>query len=515
MLKNIILNKQYKLILINYIKNNQKKIDNFLQGKLLDYSAKNFCFYEFNENFYVTIKNRKNEDIDENKSFVNFYLGFPFPVYSINKKILTKNNREFSFYFKGEPFRCEQRKILKSVISGNFKESKWLEFNNLASFRKQFDKQIRSFCKDSLLCVDPYSFIGDSFIGMHFFDSLVDKYNFSQRIIFSKSYNHMAMLGEVYPYDLNLIKKLFLKYKCLVVPDLLDINLKKTISILSKLSNEEGVIIFPGKSIYVVNDKLGLNFFHYNQPDVILRDQNIEDYMNECMFPFISPKTAFQENKFDGSDNCIFINPFGSLENKTINLDFVVSLCQELNKEKNLKIKLICGLRDCSFHSEWMKKFIKFKKEKNIKCCLSYYSSLNQLALDLYKSRPGVILTTDTSISHLAHRLNLPTVIFYHSIRFDNSSIQSMVSESPLGFGRYFKNSYPLLIREYKKTQVKVISVFLKYLLNNKKNKSNHNFLKKELHEYFPEEYFFEFLPTTYHKKIKKILKNISPINKL
>ncbi len=512
MLKHVFLNRQHKNILNRFIKDNQTKIDAFLNGDIIDYSKKSFNFYEFNKNFYVTIKKPKEV---VSKSQIHFYLGFPFPICSIHKNILTKKIREFTFYFRGEPLRIEQRKILRNAIKTNFSNSIWREFNDISLFRNEFDKNLRKFFADSLLCVDPYSFIGDSFIGMHFFDNLVNKYNFSRRIIFSKSYKHLVMLGDSRPYDLKEIKKLFTKYKCLVAPDLLDVNFEKSIELLSALSGEKGIIVFPGRSLFVLINKNSLNCFHYNQPDVMLRDQNIEDYMNECMLPFINPQAALQEKNFIGNKNSIFINPFGSLKNKTINLDFIVSLCLELNKNVNLEINVICGLQDCSFHAEWVKQFIKIKEEKKIRCRLSYYSSLNELYLDIYNSCPGVILTTDTSISHLAHRLNLPTVIFYHSCRFDHTSIQSMISESPLGFGRYFKNSYPLLIREYKKSQVKIIFFLLKYLLSNKKDKSRIEFLKKELLEYFPEEYFYNFVPKQYQRKIIKILKKVSPINKL
>lgn len=511
MLKKNYLENQHKLILKKFIKANQDKIEAFLRGDLIDYSKKDFNFYEFNENFYVVIKKSKTEGA----SLANFYLGFPFAICSLQKRVITKHTREFIFYFRGEPLRVEQRGILKQIIQDNFKKSSWQEFDSLNLFRKKFDGKIKHFFNEGLLYIDPYSFLGDSFIGMHFYDSLVKKYSFNYRFLFSKTYNHLTMLGETYPIDYAIIKKYFSRYKCLVAPDLLDVNFEKTVKLLFELSGEEGIVIFPGKSLYVVIDKLGFNFFHLNQPDITLRDQNIEEYMNECMVPFIDNYSAYQEEKFKGNEKVIYINPFGSLENKTINLDFTISLCKELNQNKSLSINLIAGLRECEFHSRWIEQFIKLKNKHKIKCRLSYYSSLNQLVLDIYKFRPGVILTTDTSISHLTHRLNLPTIIFYHASRFDNSSIQSMISESPLGFGRYYKNSYPLLIREYKTTYPLIIASFLGYLASDKNNKKNLPSLKKELNEFFPEEYFYKFVSKKYRNNIKKILKKISPLNKL
>lgn len=505
------LESQHKFILKKFIKINQDKIKAFLRGNLIDYSKKDFNFYEFNENFYVVIKKSTIKGV----SLVSFYLGFPFAICSLQKRVITKHAREFTFYFRGEPLRVEQRAILKQIIKDNFKKSSWQEFNSHNLFRKKFDVKMKHFSSEGLLYIDPYSFIGDSFIGMHFYDSLFNKYSFNYRLLFSKNYNHLAILGEAHSIDYTIIKKYFSTYKCLLAPDLLDVNFKNTVELLFQLSGEEGIVIFPGKSLYVVIDKHGFNFFHLNQPDTTLRDQNIEEYMNECMAPFIDNNYAYQEEKFKGNEKVIYINPFGSLENKTINLDFIISLCKELNKNKSLSINLIAGLREREFHSNWIEQFIKLKNIHKIKCRLSYCSSLNQLTLDIYKFRPGAILTTDTSISHLTHRLNLPTIIFYHASRFDNSSIQSMISESPLGFGRYYKNSYPLLIREYKKTYPIIIANLIGYLASDKNNKKNLPYLKKELNELFPEEYFYTFISKKYRNNIKRILKNISPLNKL
>lgn len=513
MSENITLDKFYKLILNKFIENNQKSIIDFLDGKLSDYSKKNFNFFEFSDSFCVLIK--PTAAINCKKSTVAFCLGFPFPVYTVKKELKTKHAGEFVFHFRGEPFRIEQRKILKNWIKDNFKKSTWHEFDDVVLFRRRFDQKIKSLRTKSLLYVDPYNFIGDSFIGAHFSDFLMKRYNFSQRILFSKSFNHISLLGEAYSYNLSLIKDFFIKYRCLVFPDLLDVNFEKTISLLSVVSGVNGVIVMPGRSLYIVIDNSGLHCFHFNQPDVILRDQNIEDYMNECMRPFIDRHNALQQKESVNGCSHLFINPFGSLANKTIDLNFIVSLCKELNKNKKLEINLICGLKDCSFHSDWISKFIKLKKKNNIKCRLSYYSSLDHLASDFCKLRPGAVLTADTSISHLSHRLNFPTVIFFHATRFDNSSIQSMISESPLGFGRYFKNSFPLLIKDYNNLSVKTISKLLLYLLRGGKNEKQRNYLKNELHKLFPENYFYDFIPKIHQKKTKKILKKISPINKL
>lgn len=511
MLKNIYLNKKYQLILINLIKKNKAIINSFVKGDIVDYSNNDFNFYEFNKNFYVLINN-SNKD-----SIVKFNLGFPFPVCFIEKKMKIKNGKAFSFYFKGEELRSEQRNILKNIFSSTSIKSVWKEYDDIDSFRKTFDKKIKTIKLNKLIYVDPYSFIGDSFIGMHFIDGLIKKYKFNERIIFSKSSNHMSSLGEVNNYDESLIKESFLINKFLVFPDLLDINFEKTISLLNLLVGMSGLIVLPGRSIFIELNKNKVNFYHLNQEDIILRNQNIEDYMNDCMRPFIKPYKAYQDKKKTGRKNIFFINPFGSLSNKTLDADFVFFLCQELSKRSNVKINIIAGLKDCSFHQDWIKKFISLKEKQDVEYNLSYYQSLNDLALDFYSLRPGALLTADTSISHLANRINLPNIIFFHTIRFDNTSLQSMISESPLGFGRYFKNSYPVLIERYENYLPGLIANFLFFLadINQQKNIKKKEKLMKDLENIFPEEHFYSLLPKEHHKNIKKILKKISPIVKL
>jgi len=508
------LDKIYQEILRKFIAENQNKIKAFLRGELTDYTKKDFNFFEFSKEFYVIVRSLKKEEL--NKEAIKFNLGFPFPVCTLEKKSLIKNSKVFSFYFKGESLRCEQRKILKNYFKNTKIKARWQEFTSITKFRQKFDSNIKHYHSENLLYCDPYNFIGDSFIGMHFIDGLMSKYSFTDRIIFSHSFDHLSVLGETYGYDLNLLHELFSRYHCLVLPDLLDVNFKKTLAIVSALADQSGLIIIPGRALFLKLHKGRITFFHLDKPDTILCDQNVENYMNECLFPFIESRKACQAEKFTGNKNIFFINPFGSLDNKTIDVNFVVSLCQNLNLFKKIEINIIGGLRNCSFHSKWIKEFIKLAAVKKINYKISYYSSLNQLVMDINKLRPGAILSTDTSISHLANRLNIPTIIFFHARRFDNHSLQSMISESPLGFGRYFKNSHPLLIRNYDLYLPSFIASFLLLLAGNTNIKkiAKKDFINK-LNKLFPLEYFYEAMPPEKRKRIKDTLSRVSPLNKL
>ena len=138
MFKNTYLNKKYKFILINLIKKNKDIISSFIKGDVIDYSNNDFSFYEFNKDFYVLINNSDKDGI------AKFNLGFPFPVCSIEKKMKTKGAKVFSFYFKGEELRLEQRNILKNIFSNTIFKSTWKEFSDIDLFREKFDKTIRA-----------------------------------------------------------------------------------------------------------------------------------------------------------------------------------------------------------------------------------------------------------------------------------------------------------------------------------------------------------------------------------
>ena len=159
MTKNIFLNKKYRLILINLIKKNKNIIESFVRDEMANHDNNDFSFREFNENFYVSVSKSYKHGV------IKFNLGFPFPVFSMEEKIKKKGTKDFSFHFKGEELRLEQRNILKNIFNKTSIKSSWEELDSIGLFREKFDKTIKSFKFDKLLYIDPYSFIGDSFVG--------------------------------------------------------------------------------------------------------------------------------------------------------------------------------------------------------------------------------------------------------------------------------------------------------------------------------------------------------------
>lgn len=479
-----------------------------------DQQSKNrFEFIEISEEICLSLR-PVNSDTSSRQSYL--HLGFPFPVASKPFDICL-HNYICEIFFRGEGLRSRQRKILKNGIWLDRNKIIWKEKKSISDFRKCFSLAMVKYPPKKLLYVDPYSFIGDSVIGMHFIDGLISLFNFSGRIILSKSADDLRMLGEIDKYSVSVLKKYFKANRFIVFPDLLDINFERTLEILQSISSINGIAIFPGRSLFaeIIDGKIYI--YHLKQADVILRGKNIEDYMNECLRPFIDDQLAWQEPFVPGKPRVILVNPFGSLPNKTIDLNFTSLLCGELLKVKNIEVKILGGVKSCPFHQAWVRSFLQSPIAKRKNCRLLFFSNLGKFAEYIKQNRPGAVITADTSIAHMMNRLHIPNTVFCHASRFDNNSLQSMISESPLGFGRYFNNNFPVLIRDYKKISPHDIASFLLFLSGYLKQKNQAHAYKKSLaalNKLFPEKYFYSNRPVSERVAIKNILNRISPINK-
>ncbi len=494
----------------------ERKHSVFLLSFLKELDGKDkdkFQFIEVNQEICLSLR-PVNSGHSNQQSFL--HLGFPFPVVSKPFKV-SLHNHVCEIFFRGENLRRRQRRILKNGAWIESKKFFWKEVVAINNFKKYFLLAMTKYPHKKLIYVDPYNFIGDSVIGMHFIDGFIFSFGFSGRVILSKSANDIRMLGETVDFSVANLKRYFKTNKFLIFPDLLDINFAKTLQILQSVSNINGIAVFPGRSFFAEIINGSIYIYHLKQDDVILRGKNIEDYMNECLWPFIASQPAWQEPSVPGDSRLILINPFGSLPNKTIDLDFTNKLCQELFNYKNIEVRVLGGVKSCSFHQEWVNNFLKLPIVKRKKISPLFFSNLGEFTDYIKQHRPGAVLTADTSIAHMITRLHIPNTVFYHFSRFDNSSLQSMISESPLGFGRYFDNNFPLLIKDYQKIAHRDVALFLLFLSGYLKRKDETVAFKKSLKvvaKLFPEKYFYSKRPISERDSIKNILHRISPVNK-
>jgi hypothetical protein len=113
---------------------------------------KRFSLYEVSDDILIMFNHT-----EKGQSKLN--IGFPFPVrtadYSHNL-----NNLKISFFIRGEPLRKIQRDSIKSM------STYYSEISRQSSFSRLVKEKIAQ--PSRFIYVDPYTFIGDSFIGLYF-----------------------------------------------------------------------------------------------------------------------------------------------------------------------------------------------------------------------------------------------------------------------------------------------------------------------------------------------------------
>jgi len=200
---------------INSILSELKRFENEKNSK--------YSLINASEEFCYTIGKQDNEHI---KSEVVMNIGFPFPTSSrkISLKVLsTFRKLDINFYIRGEPVRSFQREQLFSkhrLIKISEKE-KLIEITTKIISRNK-----------NVSYIDPYTFIGDSYIGLFFLKSFLKKSNLKLKNVYSKNYLHL--IKEYCPKEY--IPNKISEFESLVLmPDLIDSHWPKTLVTIKRL----------------------------------------------------------------------------------------------------------------------------------------------------------------------------------------------------------------------------------------------------------------------------------------
>ncbi|MEK6936054.1 MAG: hypothetical protein AABW67_04655 [Nanoarchaeota archaeon] len=382
--------------------------------------------------------------IKKNLSETTLNIGYPFPMLSKkikNYKDMTKKGISIGFFLKGESIRTKQRLTLFYELCKE-EAVKVIDIKNMDNFRDLTKKICNEYTTFDYF--DPYTFVGDSFIGLYFIDNFKDKFKLKLNKIYSTSYKHLSFAFNSHKFNPNKIDSC--KGLC-IVGDFIDIHWNMTLPLIKQLLKKNKTIVLLGRNIILKKDKESIKIYHLALEDHLLRNQNIEDYMRSVVKPYLISK-EFPKKMKPLDELNILINPFGSEEIKTIPVDFVVSFIKELSKlYPNLKIILVKGLNFLEHHKKWINKIkVDLEKERlNSKISMKSYDSLSEIAQDITINKVCIGLTSDTSISHLLNFMGIINLSFFNSDRWDAESIQSLSSDSPLGFCRYYPTEIPII----------------------------------------------------------------------
>ncbi|RKX91980.1 MAG: hypothetical protein DRP84_10740 [Spirochaetes bacterium] len=425
-------------------------------------NRKHYILFEITDEFIVSLRK-----CSDGNAHLN--IGFPFPIHSKSLpeyKNLNKKGIKLDFFLRGEKIREKQRNMLFNM----FDEPLLEEVTAMDTLRKFVDHLSSTYT--SFIYFDPYNFIGDSIIGLYFADVFEEKYGRTDTKVFSRAHKHIKVFCESYPRTSESIEANCSSGDMIIIPDLIDDHWSSTLSVINQLKANHTSFLIIGRNILLSTNPKGTTIIHYSQPDILLRNKNIESYMNDCLLPFISdPSVNYMCTQTKRDGEICMINPFGSLKSKEIPFDIVVDVCKKLHENNpKLVFYVVGGFRDNSDHLAWIENFLNTTssdKKLSQRIKIRYYNDLSELVNEVYEDGVLVALTADTSIAHALNRCGVPNFTFYNEINWDSESIQSLTSDSPLGFCRFNYPQYPFIFKieaPEKRRAAQILSDGLLYL---------------------------------------------------
>ncbi len=431
----------------------EKKAKEFLRSK------KRFLLWEIDDETIALIKKGHKK--------LTLNIGFPFPIQSKERTNLLKiKGCKVSIFLRGESVRRWQRQQLFNAASKVLKISQ-------RTMRKKVRKNFNRV--HAAAYIDPYRFIGDGIIGLYFLETFKKHYKLKKVKVFSRSYPHLKEFYSSLPF--NAVKNENIEH--IIMPNLIDNQWEDALSIIN--AKKKAKIIMPGRNMYIEKAEQKVSVYWCGTKDILLRNKNIQEYMDDTLTPFLEKKHMVCGN-IHNPQNVFYLNPFGSTMKKAMPVNFVAELCRALNKTYEARIIVVGGYYANKRHIAWIRRL---RKSKTGKIMIRYYKDLEKLAKEMKRMKCSVVITADTSITHLANKLGYPNITVYHSAVWDVDSIQSMASDSPLGFCRYITTNLPLLITKNTRSEhkMKVMSMVrgIQYLKKSKKERVKEvNFLREK-----------------------------------
>ncbi len=416
--------------LLNHINKKLKKIAE-TEIKRMKESGKNYRLLTPDEQFVITInKDYKNE--------TRYCVGYPFPIAQFDIDTLS-DKFSVRYFIRGKRLRQFQFDHLINLLNEEY-SVKIHEFSNKKNFKGELDKYVNTFFSKDLYYLDYYNFLGDSYLSSYMLDAFVNKYNFKNIKYISKNAEHLAI-----DYSVIDMKKQSDNYShkasVYIIADLLDIDDGYVQKFLSN-KNNIGIFILLSRNMFIIKDKNSIEIYKYKKDDVLLIKNNIFDYMDNCINCFgLKIKNLVKEKISKLEKVNIYVNPYASSNEKSLVEEEIIKLLKHLNKN-NLKIYFPYGHDNNTMTVT--KKVC--KKIDNLELIKS--RNLIDLCELMNEKQINLVITVDTSITHLATKKKMINFVIYKDGFWDDESYQSLSAESPIGFCSYSPYQLPIFYKD-------------------------------------------------------------------
>ena len=276
-----------------------------------------------------------------NQSRTRFQIGFPFPLeqYEGTHGLVIPDNLEVTLFLRGEEIRTRQRGQLFAI------SDKTEIIETAPALRERVKSAFGTGTK--ITYIDPYTFIGDGYIGLYFLDKFREQFGTESSELFSDSASHLNTFYPAAPRDIKSICATVERSKHVVMPDLIDTHWPRTLEVINAIRERkiDADIAIPGRSLLVTVKEGKICTHWHKSADVLLRNKNIQDYMDDTLEAFAEPTNPRVAGFKRPQSFTLYVNPFGSLPEKEIPAQLAYLVYRELGAttQQPIQLNIVAG----------------------------------------------------------------------------------------------------------------------------------------------------------------------------
>ena len=409
---------------------------------------KEYCVFEESQDTVVTVCKS-----DVTKTVI--CVGYPFPIYEEEIEIEIIPNCVTKIHIRSGEFRRKQYRFFVEQMRSCYSSVVDYQINDTSDFQEAFKVAVANYGgkrKKAVFC-DYNRFIGDSIISLELADIIKEHFNIESLTIISSNKKHISNFYKSIEYESEEVDKYINEADIIFFADFLDSHISLTTEIIKRYK-PQGMMVLLSRNVFICP---GENT-HINKliaPDVLLTNQGIHRYLPETILPFIGETvdtdiSSEEINAHADHNESFFINPFSSKELKDIPIDFVQKLICKMIKNTSYRICISRGLNG-EYEQNYIEKLMAgLPGEYHSRIEFICEENLALFSERLIESNVKWGITADTSISHMLTRMKMKNFTMYRRGFWDETSVLSMATESPLGYCGLLKYQLPIIYEENK-----------------------------------------------------------------